>query len=69
MGIRSFASAQRRKFSTAALAYARWMSEAYVRSSDIARLLEIIDSAEAADNTEVFYSEVLRGLGRTGPLR
>ncbi len=43
------------------------MSESFVRSSDIARLLEIVESAEAADDTEFFYSGVLRGLNELVP--
>lgn len=65
--MRSIAYAQRRIFSTAASAYARLMSESDVRTSDIARILEIIESAKAADDTEIFYSGVLRGLAELVP--
>ncbi|MEO6997769.1 MAG: hypothetical protein ABI112_06770, partial [Terracoccus sp.] len=43
------------------------MSESSVRGSDVARLLEIVESAEAADDTEFFYSGVLRGLAELVP--
>lgn len=66
-GIRSLAYAQRRIFGSAASAYAGRMSESYVRSSDIVRLLEIVESAEAVDDTEFFYSGVLRGLAELVP--
>ncbi len=43
------------------------MGESYVRSSDVSRLLEIVESAEAADDTEIFYSGVLRALNDLVP--
>ncbi len=38
------------------------MGESYVRSQDVLRLLEIVESAESADDTEIFYSGVLLAL-------
>ncbi len=43
------------------------MGESYVRSRDVSRLLEIVESAEAADDTEIFYSSVLRALNELIP--
>ena len=43
------------------------MAQAHATQADVSRVLEIVESARAVDGSEIFYSDVLRGLAELVP--